>query len=204
MAAVDDAPLSGGPVGSLAKRRHVPGEPGLWVLLLGDMALFTTLFAAYLYQRARDVPYFDASQDHLNRTLGAVNTLVLLTSSILVVFALRALRDERTWPTASRLTLAGVGVGACFVVVKALEYQQKFAAGLTPTAGPVYLWYYVITGLHLGHVIVGLIVLTALSRLVRKQRPSSTVRTFFEGGACFWHLVDLLWIVIFPLIYLVR
>jgi nitric oxide reductase NorE protein len=102
------------------------------------------------------------------------------------------------------LTLGGVLVGACFVGIKAFEYHEKIAAGITPSTNEFFMYYFVLTGLHLAHVIIGLIVLTVLSTLARKPEPTTTHIAFFEGGACFWHMVDLLWIVIFPLIFLVR
>jgi nitric oxide reductase NorE protein len=184
--------------------RHVPGEPGIWVLLFGDLAVFTILFVVYLHQRGQKADLFAESQAELNRAFGAVNTLVLLTSSLLVVLATLALRSETLRQHAHRLTLAGVGVGACFVVIKAFEYHEKIAAGITPSTNEFFMYYFVLTGLHLAHVIVGLGVLLALSRLARKPEPTRTHLAFFEGGACFWHMVDLLWIVIFPLLFLVR
>jgi nitric oxide reductase NorE protein len=129
---------------------------------------------------------------------------VLLTSSILVVFATRALRRPELRYLARRLTLGGVLVGACFVVIKAFEYHEKIAAGITPSTNEFFMYYFVLTGLHLAHVIIGLLVLTVLSTLAGKPEPTRTHIAFFEGGACFWHMVDLLWIVIFPLIFLVR
>lgn len=186
------------------RKPHVPGEPGIWVLLFGDMVVFTVLFVVYLSRRMKDPHLFATSQDHLNRNLGAINTLVLLTSSILVVFAVRAYRTPQTRALASRFMLAGAAVGACFVGVKALEYHQKIAAGLTPSTNEFFMYYFVLTGLHLAHVIIGLVVLVVLSRLVRSSETSSTRMAFVEGGACFWHMVDLLWIVIFPLLFLVR
>ena len=198
-------PMRGGDLAPDRKVRHIPGEAGLWVLLFGDMVIFTILFCVYLSRRGADEALFASSQDHLNRTLGGVNTLVLLTSSVLIVFAVRAFRNERTRYLTPRLMVAGLAVGACFVVVKAFEYHQKIAAGLTPTTNDFYMWYYAITGLHLAHVVLGLVILSVLTRVVAtKPQPTSTNIAFLEGGACFWHLVDLLWIVIFPLIYLVR
>jgi nitric oxide reductase NorE protein len=184
--------------------RHVPGEPGIWVLLFGDMAVFTILFGVYLHRRGENKQLFAQSQDALNRTFGAVNTLVLLTSSLLIVFAVLALRSERWRHLAQRLTLAGVAVGTCFVVIKAFEYHEKVAAGITPSTNEFYMYYFVLTGLHLAHVIIGLGVLLVLSRIARKPEPTPTHLAFFEGGGCFWHMVDLLWIVIFPLLFLVR
>lgn len=184
--------------------RHVPGEPGIWVLLFGDMVVFMVLFAVYLNRRAQDKELFASSQDALNRSFGAVNTVILLTSSVLVVFAVRAMRSDRLRHLASPLVLAGVVVGAGFVVVKVLEYHEKIAAGITPSTNDFFMYYFVLTGLHLAHVVIGLAVLVALSRLARVAEPSRTQLAFFEGGACFWHMVDLLWIVIFPLLFLVR
>jgi nitric oxide reductase NorE protein len=189
---------------SPASQRHVPGEPGIWVLLFGDMMVFTVLFTVYLHQRGIHPELFAESQGALNRALGATNTLVLLTSSILVVFATRALRRPELRYLARRLTLGGVLVGACFVVIKAFEYHEKIAAGITPSTNEFFMYYFVLTGLHLAHVIIGLIVLTVLSTLASKPEPTKTHIAFFEGGACFWHMVDLLWIVIFPLVFLVR
>jgi nitric oxide reductase NorE protein len=184
--------------------RHVPGEPGIWVLLFGDILVFTILFAVYLHRRAENKELFAESQDALNRTFGAINTLVLLTSSLLVVLAVRALRSEQYRHLSARLTVAGIGVGACFVVIKAFEYHEKIAAGITPSTNEFYMYYFVLTGLHLAHVVIGLGVLAALSTLARKPAPTPTHIAFFEGGGCFWHMVDLLWIVIFPLLFLVR
>ena len=190
--------------GSDAPRRHVPGEPGIWVLLFGDMLVFTVLFTVYLHQRGIKPELFAESQGALNRALGATNTLVLLTSSILVVFATRALRRPELRYLARRLTLGGVLVGSCFIAIKAFEYHEKISAGITPSTNEFFMYYFVLTGLHLAHVIIGLIVLTVLSTLASKPEPTKTHLAFFEGGACFWHMVDLLWIVIFPLIFLVR
>src|ERR1700751_222537 len=110
--AADDASLNA----SHPPQRHVPGEPGIWVLLFGDMLVFTVLFTVYLHQRGIRPELFAESQGALNRTLGATNTLVLLTSSILVVFATRALRRPELRYLARRLTLGGVLVGSCLVV----------------------------------------------------------------------------------------
>lgn len=189
---------------SAAPAKHVPGEPGIWVLLFGDMLVFTVLFVVYLSRRGEHRELFAQSQNALNRNFGAINTLVLLTSSVLVVFAVAALRSERWRALAPRLTLAGFAVGCCFVVVKIVEYHEKITAGITPSTNEFYMYYFVLTGLHLAHVVIGLAVLLALSRLARNPEPSRTQIAFFEGGGCFWHMVDLLWIVIFPLLFLVR
>jgi nitric oxide reductase NorE protein len=176
----------------------------MWVLLFGDMAVFTVMFAVYLHARGQDRDLYAESQGLLNRDFGAVNTLILLTSSLLVVLAGNAYRSERWRHLTQRLTLVGAAVGACFVVIKALEYHEKITAGITPATNEFFMYYFVLTGLHLVHVMAGLVILLVLSRLARQPRPTARHIAFFEGGSCFWHMVDLLWIVIFPLIFLVR
>jgi nitric oxide reductase NorE protein len=183
---------------------HVPGEPGVWILLSGDLLVFTVVFVAYLQRRGTDADMFADSQSVLNRTFGAVNTVVLLTSSLLVVLAVRAVRSDRWRHLASRLMFGAAGVGVCFVAIKATEYHEITAAGITPGTNEFFMYYFVLTGLHLAHVMVGLTVLSALTVLVRNPVLTRTQVAYVEGGACFWHLVDLLWIVIFPLLFLVR
>lgn len=184
--------------------RHVPGEQGVWVLIFGDMLLFTMLFGAYLRSRSHNRALFAESQVALNQTLGAINTLVLLCSSMLIVLAVLAMRSAEWHHLSGRLTLAGTLVGSCFVVVKVVEYHEKATAGITPSTNDFFLYYFALTGLHLVHVIVGLSVLTALWRLARKPETTRTRVAIFEGGACFWHMVDLLWLIIFPLVFLVH
>lgn len=202
--AVDTEPSRSQQTEASARTKHVPGEPGIWILIFGDMVVFTVLFTVYLNSRGRNEALFADSQAALNQTLGAINTLVLLCSSMLIVLAALAFRSEQRRHLAPRLTVAGAAVGSCFVVVKVIEYHEKVAAGFTPSTNEFFMYYFVLTGLHLAHVVIGLVVLTVLSRLARKPAPTRTHIAFFEGGACFWHMVDLLWLIIFPLFFLVH
>ncbi|OBJ42506.1 cytochrome C oxidase subunit III [Mycolicibacterium mucogenicum] len=196
--------LSDAPPDHADVRRHIPGEPGIWILIFGDMLLFTVLFGAYLRQRGENREMFAMSQDALSRNLGALNTVILLTSSVVVVFATKAMRSTHLRAYASRLTFLGMAIGFLFIIVKTVEYHEKISAGITPSVNGFYMYYFVLTGLHLLHVVIGLAVLATLSVLARDPAPSDRRISFFEGGACFWHMVDLLWIVIFPLVFLVR
>lgn len=198
------APDTAIPSTSTTRVRQVPGEPGIWVLIFGDILVFTVLFVAFLVVRAQNEPMFTSSQDQLSRTSGAVNTLVLLTSSILVVFGTRAFRNQRSRHLAPWFIAAGAAVGSCFVLIKFGEYHTKTSAGLGPSTNEFFMYYYALTGLHLLHVVIGLVVLAALWRLARQPTPTPVQMDYFEGGACFWHMVDLLWLVIFPLVFLVR
>ncbi|WP_067671552.1 cytochrome c oxidase subunit 3 [Nocardia miyunensis] len=185
------------------RERHIPGESGLWILLFGDMTVFLILFGVYLHARGPQKALFDHAQETLNRDLGALNTVLLLISSLLVAMAVRAVRGEHR-RLAPPLMFGAMACGVGFIAVKAFEYHARIAAGQTPNTNPFYMYYFVLTGLHLAHLIIGLAVLLALSVLARKPELGKMQLAFFEGGACFWHMVDLLWIVIFPLIFLVR
>ncbi|WP_240431295.1 cytochrome c oxidase subunit 3 [Mycobacterium kyogaense] len=117
---------------------------------------------------------------------------------------MHAVRDPLRRHLSGTLTIAAAAIGACFVVLKAYEYHDLVTRGISLGTSAFYKWYFAITGLHLSHVAVGLLVLTVLSRVVRNVNTTPTRAALLEGGACFWHVVDLLWIVIFPLICLVR
>jgi nitric oxide reductase NorE protein len=192
------------PVAPQSQERHIPGEAGAWIFILGDMAVFAVFFCVYLVERGKDRSLFEHAQQTLNADLGALNTLVLLVSSMLVVLAARAVRSSSHRELAPRLFLGALACGGCFIVVKAFEYHEKIAAGVTPATNDFYMYYFVLTGLHLVHLVFGMVVLAVLWRFSTRPGLSKHQLAFVEGGACFWHMVDLLWIVLFPLLFLVR
>ena len=187
------------------KRRagHVPGEEGVWVLIMGDMLVFSIFFATYLIYRAQSVALYVSSQLSMQRGFGLLNTALLLTSSWFVALAVseaRAGGRER----AMRLLLGAFACGIGFVVSKAFEWGGKIQAGITLNSNEFYIFYYMLTGIHLLHVLIGLIVLGYLIARSRRPDPGASYVLVMEGGGAFWHLVDLLWIVLFALLYLVR
>ncbi|WP_234802367.1 cytochrome c oxidase subunit 3 [Mycolicibacterium fortuitum] len=176
----------------------------MWIFILGDMCVFAMLFAVYLLYRGQDPSLFAEGQATLNRNSGALNTVLLLVSSLFVVIGLQALK-RNLLDLSKRMVLLAALCGVGFVVVKAFEYSEQIGAGHTPGANSFYMYYFILTGLHLGHLLVGLAVLTVLYRMLASDREWTSQRfSMFEGGTCFWHMVDLLWIVLFPLIFLVR
>jgi nitric oxide reductase NorE protein len=182
--------------------RRIPGESGTWVFLLGDMLMFGAFFVTFLVERAKAPEVFDVARKTLHLGVGLTNTLVLLTSSLFVVMALGALRSG-AGQTARAAVLAAMACGCIFVALKAFEYHSLVTAGHGVGANHFYLYYFILTGVHLLHVCVGLGVLTFLLTQTRRRELSEARMAIVEGGACFWHLVDLLWIVLFPLLYLV-
>jgi len=183
--------------------RHVPGEEGIWVFIFGDMLVFAVLFGTYLYYRAKDVALFTTSQQVLNTTLGLINTLLLLFSSLLVVLAVSAVRQGAPQP-APRLLAGAIGCGVAFSVLKIVEYAGKVDMGITPQTNGFYMFYFVLTGLHWFHLLLGLGVLTYMYFSARRPALDAKQFAWFEGAGCYWHMVDLLWIVLFPLLYLMN
>lgn len=183
---------------------HVPGEPGLWILLFGDLTAFTVLFVLYLQSRGQHPGLFAVSQATLNKSLGAANTLVLLSSSLFVVLATGASRRAEIRYVARPLLSVAMVCGAIFIIIKGYEYHEQLASGITPGTNDFYMYYFVLTGIHLAHLILGLAALSVLWNVTGSSKAASAHRRLIEGGACFWHMVDLLWIVIFPLLFLVR
>lgn len=187
----------------VVKERHLPGEEGIWFLIMGDLLVFTLLFAVFLHYRSLEVPLFNASSALLNQAFGIINTLFLLTSSLCVVLGLQAIRIGRQ-PLAPRFFTGALVFGIGFSVVKFLEYREKIHAGYTLHSDNFFMFYYVLTGTHFLHVVVGLVVLSLMIMLARKESLSKREMQLLEGGGCYWHLVDLLWIILFPLLYLVK
>ena len=182
--------------------RRVPAESGTWVFLFGDMLVFGAFFVTVLVERASAPELFDEARTTLHIGVGVANTLVLLTSSLCVVLALNAMRAaQRT--IATRAAGAAIACGLIFIALKVTEYVSLAHAGHGPGANHFYLYYVILTGLHLFHVCLGVGALTFLLTQTRRDELSATRTALVEGAACFWHLVDLLWIFLFALLYLV-
>lgn len=182
---------------------HVPGEVGLWVLIFGDLLIFTCLFVTYLHYRGLEPELFATSQRTLDANFAAVNTLLLLSGSLVVVVGVRAVRRGPS-RLASRLFFCGALSGVWFGINKYVEYAGKIPAGFTPLSNNFFMYYYVLTGLHMFHVALGTGMLLVMSALARGPGFNTRRIAAIEGGACFWHLVDLLWIVLVALVYWVR
>ena len=186
-----------------AKPRRLPGVDGVWVFIGADSVIFAILFLTFMQDRLKNPALFEASRHTLNMNLGGIDTLILLTSSWSVALAVQALKRDLI-ERVPRYLLGGVFTGLMFVVSKSIEYFQKFAHGLTPGTNPFYMWYFTLTGIHLAHVLLGTSLLTFVWVRSRSDAFSSSHRAVPESVASFWHLVDLLWVVLFPLLYLMK
>ena len=182
---------------------HVPGEVGVWIFILGDMVVFALFFVTFLYYRAQNVELFATSQAMLNQNRGAINTLLLLASSWFVVLGVRSLHQHLTH-LAPRLFGVALLCGLGFVVVKFFEFSEKIGHGVTATTNDFFMYYFIFSGIHLLHVFIGIGVLVFMIVHLRKNTATTPNMVLIEGGASYWHMVDLLWIVLFPLLYLIK
>jgi nitric oxide reductase NorE protein len=186
-----------------AKPRRLPGVDGVWVAIGADSVIFAILFLTFMQDRLKDPTLFEASRHTLDMTFGGVDTLILLTSSWSVALAIQALKRGLV-DRMPRYLFGGALTGLLFMLSKSIEYFQKFAEGLTPATNAFYMWYFTLTGIHLLHVVFGTSLLTYLWIKSRGGVYNSSNRVVPECVASYWHLVDLLWIVIFPLLYLMK
>lgn len=174
---------------------QLPGNPMMWVLILSELLVFGVFFVAFAAARTVDVAGFDASQAQLDRLLGGLNTMVLVTSGFLAALAVRARIDGRRLK-ARLILLAAMAVGSVFLVVKVIEYADKAQAGIGIETNTFFTLYYLMTGFHFLHVVLGLVILAVVAW---KDSLAN-----LETGTAFWHMVDLIWVLMFPLVYLIR
>ncbi len=165
------------------------------------MVIFSCYFAAYMFDRGHNHALFMQSQQHLSQNIGVINTLILLTSSLFVALSIQAARVG-DFGVASRLLNFGFACGAGFVLLKSVEWALKISDGFTISSDAFFMHYYMMTGLHFFHVLLGLVLLTMLRRELRGKTAPRV--QFLEVGATYWHMVDFLWIIIFALAYLMR
>ncbi|MFW0787300.1 cytochrome c oxidase subunit 3 [Gordonia sp. CPCC 206044] len=182
------------------RHEHLPGDGHMWVMVLGDLVIFGAYFVVYTIYRTMDPEGFLRAQEHLNINIGVINTMILLTSSWFIaraVIVARAGHHDR----AIRLTLAGGCFGVLFMLLKSYEWYSEIQGGHT-NSDMFFSFYYVLTGVHLVHVFIGLIVLGVTVRELRN--PSRRRISMVESNAIYWHMVDLLWVIIFGLLYVMR
>lgn len=183
--------------------RRLPGVEGVWVFVAADMLFFTALFLSTMIGR-RDAPeVFEAGRLTLDPNYGGINTLILLTSSWFFVLAVNAAKQDR-FDEISRWLLAAFGCGVAFGISKAFEYGAKLSAGITPASSDFYMYYFILTGFHLLHVIGGSVMLMVFWKMSRRRAFDRQRLAVLESGGLYWHMVDLLWIILFPLLYLMK
>ncbi|MBI5419861.1 MAG: cytochrome c oxidase subunit 3 family protein [Deltaproteobacteria bacterium] len=175
---------------------------GIWTFIATEVLLFGGLFTTYIVFRTKFPHMFHADYVHLNRVLGAVNTVVLICSSLTVALGIAAIRKGKQGMLRLCLVLT-ILLAAGFLVIKYFEWTEKFAHGLYPGTDVFFSLYFMMTGLHGLHVLAGMLVLGAVLVLAGQGRFSESYHTPVEISGLYWHFVDLVWIYLFPLFYLI-
>ena len=182
-------------------RRLVPGQPDMWAFVLFETLLFTSYFAVYLFNRARNEELYLQSQSQLELWVGVVNTIVLLTSSWSIARCVQAARTG-SYRAALSNALLTAGLGGLFLVSKVVEWVRQFRMGNTLTTNDFFMHYFFLTGLHCLHLLIGFVVLGVI--VYQLRGPDRRSQKLVETCATYWHTVDFLWVLIFAMLYVVR
>ena len=184
------------------QRGRVPGEVGIWVFIAGDLMIFSAIFLVFTSARMDEPTVFETGRETLHIGLGAINTLILLVGSLLVVRGIRAMRTEsRRAPLMFMLCWL---CGLHFVVIKLVEYSLILGDGHSLGDNLFYGYYFIFTGVHLLHLVLAMAGMAIMWRISRRPLYTSKDMSHVEVLGAYWHLVDLLWVILFPLIYLMR
>ncbi|HHH38797.1 MAG TPA: cytochrome c oxidase subunit 3 family protein [Sedimenticola sp.] len=184
--------------------RRPPGDLAIWIFILAELGVFAVFFAAYAFTRMDHVALFNEYQQHLDKRAALINTLALITSSYFVVRAVSAIREDNRRHCVGWL-LAALSMGTVFLVVKIGEYHHHFVVeGVSLSTNTFYMFYISLTFFHFMHVIMGMVILSAVAVMAARGKYSAAEHTGVETGASYWHMVDLLWLILFPLVYVMR
>jgi len=184
-----------------SKRQDDPVS-GILTFIIADLCVFALLFAGFMDERSRQVSVFNDSAATLNLHLGVLNTLILVSSGLCVVFAVSAARQAKR-ELVRRWLVAGFIIGLGFGVTKIIEYNAKFEHGINMLTNDFYMFYFALTGAHYLHFLGGMAALAFVWFQTTRQPIDSVFYNRIEAVGLYWHMVDLLWILIFPLLYIV-
>jgi cytochrome c oxidase subunit 3 len=185
---------------------------GMWIFIFTEIILFGGLFIVYSITRSKYSNEFHGAAAHLNVIIGAINTVILLISSTTVAMSITAVQTKNK-KLALRLLMVTIVCALIFLANKYFEWSGKFHHGLYPGSDLMmelnrgyllfFSLYFFMTGLHALHIIVGLTILLIVYYKINKGIINHEKYVLLENGALYWHLVDLIWIFLFPLLYLI-
>jgi|SRR5690554_6042044 cytochrome c oxidase subunit 3 len=192
---------------------------GMWLFLVTEILLFSGMFVAYAVYRVWHPEVFAVASEVLDPVMGGINTIVLLASSLTVALSIYSAQTDDQKATV-RYLVATVALAAVFLIVKYFEYTAKFEHGVfpgasfdphgdyarynIPYAAQFFSIYFVMTGIHGVHVVVGMVLISIMAFRAHRGHFSSAYYTPVEVTGLYWHLVDIIWIFLFPLLYLIH
>jgi len=182
---------------------YPPGGILIWIIVFVELITFGIALIVFEFSFQNNYEQFISSQNLLHKSFGLFNTIVLITSGYFMATALVNIKAGKIKPALNWLLLT-IGGGVLFLIVKGWEYAEKLQAGLTLRFDEFFTFYWLLTGFHFIHVLVGVVILGALWWYLRRGVYNSTNYEDIETGGIFWHMVDLIWVLLFPILYLVN
>lgn len=185
---------------SIAKR--LPGDIAMWFFILAELLVFAIFFIGFSVAEQLNADMFIAGKQQLHPEAGLANTIALITSSFIVAISLPMMHRGQGKKAAFTLVVAQL-VAVIYLVIKLWEYQALFNVDIDIETNTFFTLYFLITFFHFMHVLLGMVILTFIAIKAAKGEYQSDNMSGYESGACYWHMVDLLWIILFPLIYVI-
>lgn len=180
---------------------YPPGGILMWILITLELITFGIALIALVAQSKENPEVYHASRLMLNTTFGAINTVFLLVSGFFMATSVHLFKQQKFDKTLLYLKLTMLG-GFLFLGLKSIEYYEKLNMGLVLDYNTFFSFYWLLTGFHVIHVLVGLVILSFFYFSLKKQRKQALLEDI-EAGAAFWHMCDLIWLLLFPVIYLI-
>ena len=187
-------------IAAAAKEERSAPVSGILTFVIADMTVFAMLFTGFMVDRSHELAVFNRSANALDFHLGLANLLILVTSGLCVVFAVSAAREGRMTAIRNWILVAFV-IGAGFGVSKFVEWGDKFAHDIGMHTNAFYMYYFALTGAHFLHFLGGMVALAFIWFYSLRRGAAPDFRGKIEAVGLYWHMVDLLWILIFPLLY---
>ncbi len=192
------------------KEKYPPGDFGVWVIIYVELLTFGLFFVGYAFSRREHIEMFNNSQLMLNQTSGFINTFILITSSYFVAKGVALMQTmtqenfEMANKEASKWLKFAMACGVAFLFIKGAEFYHIFGQGINLSTNKFFMFYLLLTMFHFMHVVLGTVILFNVHQRTKIAAYTPENHRGFESGASYWHMVDLLWIVLFPLIYIIR
>jgi len=180
---------------------YPPGGILLWILIFLELVTFSAALIALAVFSKEDPEAYHKSRMLLNSTYGAINTMFLLTSGFFMASSMHQLKKQNFDKATFYLKITLLG-GLLFLTLKTIEYSDKIAHGLTIGYDTFFTFYWLLTLFHVIHVLVGMVILTAMYFSIKKKKENIVIEDA-EAGAAFWHMCDLIWLILFPMLYLI-
>ncbi|MEC3905894.1 cytochrome c oxidase subunit 3 [Tamlana sp. 2201CG12-4] len=179
---------------------YPPGGILIWIIICLELLTFGAALIAMVYYGNQEIEQFQNSSLKLNTTYGMLNTLFLLTSGYFMAISVHELKNG-TKKKFKKFLLLTILFGGLFLCLKSFEYYEKLSEGIYLGYNTFFTFYWMLTLFHVIHVLVGIVILTSVYFGIKKEHSNTKIEDV-EAGAAFWHMCDLIWMMLFPVIYL--